>query len=50
VRDVFAKHAGYVREETLANELIEGEPEDAGASETAKIEGGEVTLGVTKAE
>lgn len=49
LRDVLAKHGGYVKDETLANELIEGEPSlEVGATETAKMEGGEVTLGVTR--
>jgi isoleucyl-tRNA synthetase len=49
VRDVFAKHADYVRDETLANDIVEGAPPDGAATETAKVEGQEVTLAVTKA-
>jgi hypothetical protein len=48
-RDVFAKHADYVKDETLANDLIEGAKPDGATSETAKVEGGEVTLAVQKA-
>jgi isoleucyl-tRNA synthetase len=48
-REVFAKHAGEVKGETLANDLVEGEPPDGATSETAKVEGGEVTLAVLKA-
>lgn len=49
VREVFARHADEVKGETLANELVEGEPPDGATSETTKIEGGEVTLAVAKA-
>lgn len=47
-RDVFAKHAGYVKDETLANDLIEGAAPDGAASESAKLEGGEVRLAVQR--
>jgi isoleucyl-tRNA synthetase len=48
-REVFAKHARYVMDETLANDLREGSPPDGAASESAKVDGGEVTLSVVKA-
>ncbi len=48
-RDVFATHADYVKDETLANELREGVPPNGAASETAKVDDGEVTLSVVKA-
>jgi isoleucyl-tRNA synthetase len=48
-RQVFAKHADEVKGETLANELVEGPPPDEATSETAKVEGQNVTLAVLKA-
>jgi isoleucyl-tRNA synthetase len=48
-RDVLSRHARSVKDETLANALIEGAPTDGATSESAKVEGGEVTLAVAKA-
>ena len=41
--------SGYIQEETLSDRLVDGPPEEGAASETAKIEGMEVTLGVRRA-
>jgi isoleucyl-tRNA synthetase len=49
LRNVFATHGDYVRDETLADALTEGPPPDGATSEEAKIEGEEVTLAVRKA-
>lgn len=39
-------HGDYIKEETLSNDLLASVPEDVAKSETAKVEGMEVTLGV----
>ena len=39
-------HGDYIKEETLSNDLLTSLPEDVAKSETAKVEGMEVTLGV----
>ena len=41
--------AGYIREETLSEELQAGPPRDGAKVETSKVEGAEVTLGVRRA-
>ncbi len=46
---VFTEHGGYVREETLSDRILEGSGPGGAASETAKIDGHEVTLAVVKA-
>ncbi len=46
---VLAGHGEYVRAETLADELVAGDPPEGATSEAAKIEGDEVTLAVRKA-
>jgi isoleucyl-tRNA synthetase len=48
LRDVFATHGDYVREETLADELVEGGPTDGAHAEEQKIEGEVVTLAVAR--
>ena len=40
--------SGYIQEETLSERLVDGPPEEGAASETAKIEGVEITLGVLR--
>ena len=40
--------SGYIVEETLSNQLVAGLPDDGATSETVKIEGQEVTLGVLR--
>ncbi len=40
--------SGYIQEETLSEELVDGPPEEGAASETAKIEGQEISLGVLR--
>ena len=40
--------SGYIVEETLSNQLVAGPPDDGATSETVKIEGQEVTLGVLR--
>ena len=49
LRDVFDGHGVYVREETLADDIREGAPPDGATSETAKLDGEDVTLAVQKA-
>ncbi len=48
LRDVFAKHGGYVREETLAQDLEDGAPPDGAFTEEQKVDGEIVTLAVRK--
>jgi len=40
--------AGYIRQETLSEELVSGSPQDGAETETSKVEGMEVTLGVKR--
>jgi isoleucyl-tRNA synthetase len=40
--------SGYIQEETLSERLVDGPPEEGASSETAKIEGVEITLGVLR--
>jgi len=40
--------ADYIREETLSEELVGGSPQDGAKTETSKVEGVEVTLGVRR--
>jgi isoleucyl-tRNA synthetase len=48
LRDILAAHGNYIREETLANELIEGlAPEDAYA-EDQNLDGDTITLAVRR--
>ncbi len=49
VAAVLATHGDYVRAETLADELVAGDPPDGATAEPVKIEGNEVTLAVRKA-
>ncbi|MCH7617205.1 MAG: isoleucine--tRNA ligase [Chloroflexi bacterium] len=49
VAAVLAAHGDYVRAETLADELVAGDPPDGATAEQVKIEGAEVTLAVRKA-
>jgi len=44
-----AVHGDYVRAETLADEIVAGEPPDGATAEQVKIAGAEVTLAVRKA-
>jgi isoleucyl-tRNA synthetase len=46
---VLARHGGYVRAETLANDLVEGAPPDGAYIEEQKLDGRAVTLGVKRA-
>jgi len=48
VAQVILNHADYIAEETLSDQLVAGSPEDGAKSETQKIEGMEVTLGVKR--
>ncbi len=48
VAQVMRRHAAYIRQETLSEELVAGPPVDAAQSETQKVEGMEVTLGVKR--
>ena len=48
VARVMAVHGDYIKQETLSEDLIGSLPEDAANSETAQIEGMDVTLGVRR--
>ncbi len=48
VAQVMQVHSGYITEETLSDDLVAGGPPDDAKSETQKIEGMEVTLGVRR--
>jgi isoleucyl-tRNA synthetase len=48
VREVMAKHADYVKQETLSMELREGAPPPAAHAETAEVDGHAVSLGVER--
>ncbi|MDE2787893.1 MAG: isoleucine--tRNA ligase [Chloroflexota bacterium] len=49
VARVMTIHGDYIKQETLSDDLFDSVPEDAAKSETAQIEGMEVTLGVRRA-
>ena len=46
---VLMAHGDYVRAETLADEIVAGDPPDGATAEQVKIAGVEVTLAVRKA-
>jgi isoleucyl-tRNA synthetase len=48
VFQVMRNHADYIRQETLSDNLVPGAPPDDGGSETQKVEGMAVTLGVRR--
>ncbi len=48
LRDVFARHGDYIRDEVLADELTEAAPPPEAVSEQQKIDGNEVTLAVKR--
>ena len=48
VARVITVHGDYIKQETLSDDLLAPVPEDAAKSETAQIEGMEVTLGVRR--
>jgi isoleucyl-tRNA synthetase len=48
LRGVFAAHGAYVREETLADDLVESPPPPEATSEQQNIDGHEVTLAVKR--
>lgn len=48
LRHVFAKHGAYVREETLAEDLVAGAPPEGAFAEEQEIDGESVTLAVRK--
>ena len=48
VAQVMQRHAAYISQETLSQELVAGAPDDGAQSETQKMEGMEVTLGVKR--
>ncbi|HEV8574414.1 MAG TPA: isoleucine--tRNA ligase [Dehalococcoidia bacterium] len=48
LRDVFATHGAYVREETLADAIEEGAPPDGAFAEEQALEGETVTLAVRR--
>ena len=45
---VMRRHAGYIQQETLSEELVLGTPQDGAKAETSKVDGVEVTLGVRR--
>ena len=45
---VMRAHADYISQETLSERLVDGAPETDAKSETQKVEGMQVTLGVRK--
>jgi isoleucyl-tRNA synthetase len=45
---VMRNHADYIEQETLSEKLVPGAPEDGAKTETQKVEGMEVTLGVRR--
>ncbi|HUF53430.1 MAG TPA: isoleucine--tRNA ligase [Dehalococcoidia bacterium] len=49
VASVVAAHGDYIRAETLADEIVQAVPPEGATSETAKLDGQEVTLAVRKA-
>ena len=49
VARVMAVHGDYIKQETLSDDLLAPVPDDTAKSETAQIEGMEVTLGVRRA-
>ena len=48
VGNVMARHASYIQQETLAEELLDTVPLEGSETETAKIDGMEVVLGVRR--
>ena len=40
--------AHYIQQETLSEELVVGPPQDGAKTETSKVDGMEVTLGVRR--
>ena len=48
VGSVMTRHAGYIQQETLTQEIVNGQPGEEAETETAKIEGMEVVLGVRR--
>ena len=47
--NVFAKHGDYIRQETLSQRLLSAEPEEGAYSETHKVDGVDLILGVKRA-
>jgi isoleucyl-tRNA synthetase len=48
IRQIISKFAGYIKQETLSRELIEGEFPENAYVETHKLEGREMTFGVKR--
>ena len=48
IRDMLKVHGDYVREETLADRLVEGEPPEDAHSDSGKLEGEPLVLAVVK--
>ncbi|KAA3648147.1 MAG: isoleucine--tRNA ligase [Chloroflexi bacterium] len=46
--EVFAEWADYIKQETLSNELVDGAVSDSAHSDTHKVDGQELVLGVEK--
>ncbi len=49
VAQAFIEHAGYIRQETLSQRLVAGPPPDGAHTETHRVDGAEVVLGVVRA-
>ena len=50
VGDVMRKFAQYIQQETLSDELVEGDPEKAAHTEVQKVEGLETVLGLRRVQ
>ena len=48
VREVSSRFAGYIQQETLSDDLVDSQPAAGAHSETQKLEGMEVVLGVKR--
>jgi len=48
IRQVMEKHAAYIKQETLSRQLVEGVPEEGAYTESHKIDGHDVLLGVKR--
>ena len=48
IRQVMGDFADYIKQETLSRELVEGAPEKDTFSESHKLSGHEITLGVKR--
>ncbi len=49
IGDVFSKHGSYIEQETLAESIVAGPPEEGAFTESQKIDGAQVELAVMRA-